>query len=301
MKISEGTLDQEDFVKATAYDEMIPWEKRLKREIPLIREHLILGTVLDVACSSGRHSFELEKHGFTSLGVDVSKEMIFIAQRLKTEFNAKSDFLTIDATKSMLEEIRNQGLETYYDNALLLGNAIANMGTLKGGKQTIQNIFLLMNPGGRFFCQTVVKPSEPHYMPIRTVEEVNFLQRIMVPVFDESVDHNVDLHVNKIDGKTGEYLSQKADNHFFMYTKDEFEEMVTSYGFQLIQVFGGYSGEEAKPEGGSTLVWVFEKPEIPIYDETKTLFRKYWNVFIPLGDIPSIVFILSCIDGLSLV
>ncbi|OLS26306.1 MAG: Glycine/sarcosine N-methyltransferase [Candidatus Heimdallarchaeota archaeon LC_2] len=277
MKIGEETLDQEDFVKATAYDEMIPWEKRLKREIPLIKDQLKPGTVLDVACSSGRHSFELEKYGFTSLGVDVSREMIFIAQKLKNELNAKSDFLTIDATKSMLEEIREQGLETYYDNAILLGNAIANMGTLKGGKQTIQNIYLLMNPGGRFFCQTVVRPSEPHYMPIRKVEKDNFLQRIMIPVFDETVDHNVDLHVNKIDGKTGEYLTQKADNHFFMYEKEEFEEMVTSFGFELIQVYGGYSGEEPNSEGGSTLVWVFEKPEIPIFEETKTLFKKYWK------------------------
>lgn len=277
MKIAEESIDQDDFIKATAYDEMIPWEQRLKREIPMIREQLKVGTILDVACSSGRHSFELEKHGFSSLGVDVSREMIFIAQKLKEEFKAKSDFLAIDATKSMLEEIRNNDLETYYDNALLLGNAIANMGTFKAGKQTINNIFLLMNPGGRFICQTVHRPSEPHYPPIRKVEDDNLLQRIMVPVFDDSVDHNVDLHVNIINSKTGEYVSQKANNHFYMYTKDEFEKLVRSQGFTLIAVYGGYNGEEATFEGGSTLVYVFEKPEIPIYDETKTLFRKYWK------------------------
>ena len=128
MKITEDALDQEAFMSAKAYDKMIPWENRLKREIPFMVEFFYPGKVLDVACSSGRHSFELEKYGFHSLGIDVSEEMIFIAQGLKAKKNAKSEFLAMDVTKPILPEIKEMGLDSLYDNALFVGNAIAKIG-----------------------------------------------------------------------------------------------------------------------------------------------------------------------------
>ena len=59
------------YESAKQYDEMVPWDKRLARELPLLLEYLIPGTVLDLACSSGRHSFALEKKGFKAVGVDI--------------------------------------------------------------------------------------------------------------------------------------------------------------------------------------------------------------------------------------
>ncbi|MFV2014305.1 MAG: methyltransferase domain-containing protein, partial [Candidatus Heimdallarchaeota archaeon] len=277
MRITEDALDQEAFMSAKAYDKMIPWENRLKREIPFMVECFHPGKVLDVACSSGRHSFELEKYGFHSLGIDVSGEMIFIAQRLKAKKNAKSEFLAMDVTKPILPGIKEMGLDSLYDNALFVGNAIANMGNLESGKQVIYNIYLMLKPGGRFVCQTVYRPSEPYYLPLRKFEEDFLIQRIMIPVKDESVEHNVDLHVNKIDTTKGNYESQKADNHFFMYTKQEFEDIVTKQGFTVVEVFGGYDREPVREEDGATLVWILEKPEIPIYDETRALFSNYWE------------------------
>lgn len=277
MKIAEDSLDQDAFISAKAYDKMIPWETRLKREIPLIAEYFLPGTVLDVACSSGRHTFELEKLGFRSLGIDVSEEMIFLAQELKTPNNSVSDFLALDAGQPILSTIREEGLDTMYDNALLVGNAIANMGNLKAGKQVIRNIYMLLRPGGRFVCQTVYRPSEPYYMPLRKLDDEFLIQRIMVPVFNPDVDHNVDLHVNRISLKNENYESRKADNHFYMYTGEEFEAMVTQQGFKTIKVYGGYNKEDPKEADGATLVWIFEKPKIPIFDETKALFGNYWK------------------------
>ncbi|MHA2172870.1 MAG: class I SAM-dependent methyltransferase, partial [Candidatus Kariarchaeaceae archaeon] len=277
MNISEESLDEDTFMSAKAYDKMIPWEERLKREIPLMLEYFNPGTVLDIACSSGRHSFELEKHGFSSLGIDVSKEMIFIAQGLKTENNAKSEFLALDVAKPIYEEIKQIGVETIYDNALFVGNAIANMGDYEAGKQVIYNIYLMLRPGGKLVCQTVFRPTNPYYMPLRKLDDNFLIQRIMVPVIDDNVEHNVDLHVNKISTISGKYESQKADNHFYMYTKQEFEVMVTQQGFRVLEVFGGYNREGVREADGATLVWILEKPEIPVYDETKALFGDYWK------------------------
>jgi len=147
MKITEESLDENAFMSAKAYDKMIPWDDRLKREIPMMVEYFHPGTVLDVACSSGRHSFELEKYGFRSLGIDVSEEMIFLAQELKKENNYLSDFLTLDASQPIYPEIKQKGLETMYDNALFVGNAIANMGDMEAGRRVIRNIHMMLRPG----------------------------------------------------------------------------------------------------------------------------------------------------------
>lgn len=277
MKITEDSLDENAFMSAKAYDKMIQWESRLKREIPLMVEYFQPGNVLDVACSSGRHSFALEKYGFQSLGIDVSEEMIYIAQDLKRENNSLSEFLALDASEPILPKIQEKGLENLYDNALFVGNSIANMGNIEAGKRVIRNIHMMLKPGGRFVCQTVYKPLEPYYLPLRRVEEDFVIQRIMVPVHNSDLDYNVDLHVNKINLKDGTYESQKADNHFFMYTGEEFEALVTHQGFKTIKVFGGYNHEEPREESGATLVWVFEKEEIPIFEESKALFSNYWK------------------------
>ncbi|MHA1303972.1 MAG: EamA family transporter [Candidatus Heimdallarchaeaceae archaeon] len=61
---------------ALEYDEFISWDSRLNREIPFLLEYLLKGSVIDVACGSGRHSFALEEHGFKMVGIDASKNII---------------------------------------------------------------------------------------------------------------------------------------------------------------------------------------------------------------------------------
>jgi SAM-dependent methyltransferase len=95
----------------------------------------------------------------------------------------------------------------------------------------------------------------------------------MVPVWGEQ--YNAALHVNIIDPRTHEYISKKNDNHFFMYTRFEFEDLVTQVGWQVKELYGGYAEEPVSEVDGATQVWILEKPEIPLYPETKDLFRSY--------------------------
>ncbi|MHA2250544.1 MAG: methyltransferase domain-containing protein [Candidatus Kariarchaeaceae archaeon] len=262
----------DEFVQARKYDQMIPWEKRLKREIPFIASYLESGSVLDVACSSGRHSFALENLGYQTVGIDISAEMIAIALELKEEKSSQAKFLVCDAAGDVYTQLISQDLPTYYENAILLGNSIANVGSYDKGKHLLQNIFQLVLPRGKFITQTVFRPLQPHYPPLRHLDGT-ILQRIMVPVYNRT--HNTELHVNIIDPKTGEYLDQKSDNQFYMYTQTEFAELITRVGWKITAVYGGYGKEAVKEESGATLVWILEKPDIPMHKETLDLFSRY--------------------------
>ncbi|MCH8905479.1 MAG: methyltransferase domain-containing protein [Candidatus Heimdallarchaeota archaeon] len=291
MNQAEMTDQEKEFLHAKTYDEMINWNVRLEREIPLISKELSPGTLLDVACSSGRHSFALENHGFQSFGIDISPSMIQLANELKSE-NAEFEglqatFHVFDATAndlvSQIADIRSStDQSTYFDNAILLGNAIANTGSLDAGKRLIKNIFLLLRPGGRFFMQTVHRPSKPHYNPLRKLKNGIIVQRIMVPdpqmPDTELQDHNMVLHVNQINADTAEYESKAAENLFYMYTLAEMTKLLQTTGFGNIETYGGYANEPTTEEDGATIIWIIEKPEILIYDKTKTLFSEYANL-----------------------
>lgn len=263
----------DDLENAREYDSMIGWEMRLSREIPVIVDFLQPGSLLDVACSSGRHSFALEQYGFEPYGVDISDGMIHIAQELAVEKDSKARFVVADAADpGVIDTLHQTGAPRYFENAILLGNAIANLGSLEKGRQLMRNIFILLKPGGRLFVQTIDRPSKPHYNPLREVDG-NILQRIMVPVVDSQ--HNVELHVNLIGKKPISYVRQVADNKFYMYTRSEFKALLEQTGFYEITVYSGYERQEPRGDNAETLIWEIKKPEIEIFGPSMELFSKY--------------------------
>lgn len=272
------TDDDQAFMDAQKYDQMIPWERRLKREIPFIVDNFIPGKVFDVACASGRHSFALEAHGFVSFGVDISEPMIKIANNLKEQMSASSNFRVLDVTvDDFLKQMQQMQAPLAYDNAILLGNAIANMRTKAAGIKVLENIYSVLKPGGRFVTQTINRPHKAHYIALRSVERDDkkfIVQRIAVPV--NEAEHNLELNVNVID-PDGSYESQSF-SEMTWYTPEEFEDIVHKIGFAIVSTHGGYEGEALSTEGGATVVWVLERPDLQPTAATVELFEKYVGI-----------------------
>ncbi|MCY3411552.1 MAG: class I SAM-dependent methyltransferase [Candidatus Heimdallarchaeota archaeon] len=253
-----------DDQEARRYDRMIDWETRLNREIPIISSYLEPGTLLDMACSSGRHSFALEKQGFSCLGVDISTTFIDLAEEIKAKEGYTSKFVCFDATSAELrDQLAMRGMQ-YADNAIMLGNAVANTGSGPAGRAMLENIYLMLKPGGKFFVQTVNRPSKPYYMPLRELDG-GVLQRIQMPNNDPTTPQNAELHINHIKGL--EYVKQDIGGRFFMYTYSEFKLLIEDIGFIVEGVAGGYNNEPLDESGGATVIWKLRKPTIEITEE----------------------------------
>ena len=93
-------IDPDKLEEAKRYDKIAFSDERMKREIPVIANYLQGKTILDIACSSGKHAFGLEDSEFISFGFDISPEMIHMAQENAKQRNSKVKFLIRETVSS---------------------------------------------------------------------------------------------------------------------------------------------------------------------------------------------------------
>jgi len=65
------------------YATIVDYEKQTRFLEKIIRKHLGRRprSVLDIACGTGNYTFVFAKHGYKATGIDVSEEMLRVAQR----------------------------------------------------------------------------------------------------------------------------------------------------------------------------------------------------------------------------
>lgn len=258
---------------AKYYDTMIPWEQRLQRELPLLTKYLQGDKLLDLACSTGRHSFALESKGYHLTGLDISEGMIALAREHAVDKQSKFYVQDI-ASPTFHQDLLQQGVDLPFDGGILLGNAIANMQALQPALRLLENAFTVIKPGGRLIVQTIHRPKKANYLPLRTAEG-RIVQRIQIPVTDEH--YNVELHVNQLSENT--YASQQI-SPLYMFTNAEFATAAENIGWQILHVFSNYSEKPNIDQDGTTAIWVLERPFV-LNAATKKILQHYSEEELP--------------------
>lgn len=104
------------------------------------------GAALDIGCGSGILAFELAKHYDTVIGIDISEEMLAIAQAKRAASNIQ--YLCMDAAQLTL------------DRKFDLIVSSATLHHLQNLPSTLQAIKNLLNPGGKIVLQDNVSEVE---------------------------------------------------------------------------------------------------------------------------------------------
>lgn len=102
-----------------------------------------VGRVLDLACGTGRHCFELEALGYRMDGSDISPTMIQRAQAAATERGSAAVFYN----RSFQDANR---IEKKYDAVISMFSAICYLTTHQDLLLALNNINGLLQPGGLF-------------------------------------------------------------------------------------------------------------------------------------------------------
>ena len=95
--------------------------------------------ILDLGCGTGRHSIYLAQNGFTVYASDVSKTGIKITKKKAKSLNLNMKFKVFDMKKIPYSD-------NYFDGIICI--FVLGHGLLKDNKQTIDEIYRVLKPGG---------------------------------------------------------------------------------------------------------------------------------------------------------
>lgn len=156
--------NEKDYVKESAY---------ISELIAKYRNNAGNTKVLDLACGTGKHAFELERLGYSIDGSDISADMIEIASAQAQQRNSKVGFYNYsfqDADKIQKE----------YDVVISMFSAINYLVSYQDISKTLANISKLLTDKGIFIFDywngnAVVRD----YSPVKVLQKSNETDEIL--------------------------------------------------------------------------------------------------------------------------
>lgn len=228
----------------------MPWADRTEAEVD--RAIAMLEPegderVLDLACGIGRHSLELTRRGFEVVGIDISGELLEMAECEAANQSLTASFEQID--------LRELDFEEEFDLVLSLNDgAVGYFETDEENYRTFEVIAAALRSGGGHLMQLPNVLHAERNLPAKSwiVGESTL----------ELSDHHWNGEDRYIEGSTvpirfGEVFERYEEIPFRqrLYTVEELSEIYDSVGMRLANTFAG-SGKPRKPKPSQFEIFV---------------------------------------------
>jgi SAM-dependent methyltransferase len=203
--------------------------------------------VLDLACGIGRHSRELRQRGFEVVGVDISAELLEMAEQEAAERSLDISFVQAD--------LRELDLEDEFDLVLSLNDgAVGYFETDEENYRTFEVVARALRSGGGHLMQL---PNVLH-------AEKSLPQKTWIAGSDtvELSDHHWNAQERYLEGSTvpiriGEVFEKFEPIPFRqrLYSVEELASLYESVGMRLANTFSG-SGKPRMPKPSQYEIFV---------------------------------------------
>lgn len=227
-----------------------PWADRTEAEVDRALAMLGAGSsgrVLDLACGTGRHSLELASRGYTVVGVDISPDLLEIAEGDAAAQSLEASFVKAD--------LRELDFHDEFDLVLSLNDgAIGYFETEEENRRSFEVIAEALRSGGGHLMQLPNVLYAESHLPQKTWIEGSSMI--------ELIDHRWDAATRYLEGTTtpihfGEVFEGVSPIPFRqrLYSVEELGEIYESVAMSLANVFRG-SGKPRPPKDTQFEVFV---------------------------------------------
>ncbi|WP_057896687.1 class I SAM-dependent DNA methyltransferase [Liquorilactobacillus oeni] len=199
-------------------------------------------TILDLACGTGRMAVKLAQEGYTVTGVDLSDEMLALADQ-----RAHSQKLTIPLLQANMTDLSELA---QFDMVISCLDSLCYL----QNPQELKRVFLQVAqhlPAGGLFVFDVISPYQtdkiyPGYTYSYTNDEQAFTWESYSGEQRHSVIHDLNFFVE--DKKTKQYERFTEIHHERTYEADYYLKLLLESGFYKAKVFGNFGREEIKEQ-----------------------------------------------------
>ena len=197
--------------------------------------------LLELACGTGSHAFELEKFGYQIVATDCSEDMLAIARSKARRVDSTVDFCAQDMTALSVSD-------GPFDAVACLFDSIGFVGTNERISLVLQNVYRHLRPEGLFVFEFWHAAAMLRsYDPIRVRRwhtdrgEVIRISETRLSCAEQLSHVTYSVHELNNDG-THMTVKETQTNRYFLV--QEMSHWLTSSGFMPVKWFAGFSPEE---------------------------------------------------------
>lgn len=243
---------------ALVYDQLMndfPYDKWLDLIIRKKQKYGVTGdNFLDLACGTGELSVRLSEAGFHVTGVDLSENMLSIAQMKGESKGQKIDFYQ----QNMVE----LELDKKFDLIGIFCDSLNYLLKEDDVKKTFKNVFSHLEKGGLFFfdVHSLYKIREIFLNQTFTYDDyaVCYIWNCFQGEYENSVDHELTFFVE--DG-TGRYERFDESHSQRTFSVETYQHWLEEAGFKLLEVLDGFSDEKPREETERVMFIAMKKDE----------------------------------------
>jgi SAM-dependent methyltransferase len=250
---------------ARYFDAVIPWEKRLKRELPLLEEIAWQagGRVLVPACGTGAHVVALAERGFDVLGFDIDEDALALAEQKIDSAAARITTSGGKAKLKLLDMAHAHELGPTFDAALCLGNVLPGLSEPGQLLTALCGVAGALRHGGVFFTQNLNYDrrwrEKTQFFPVLAGESAE--EEVLLIKFAEYETEFITFHAMylvrpKVGGAWQSHIRTLRQLPLF---RTRLIEILSSAGFRKFECWGDYAKSPFDEEKSTDLILVGEK------------------------------------------
>ncbi len=209
--------------------------------------------VLDLCCGQGRHSIALAKTGLDVTGVDLSVEMLDIAQS-----EAAAAGLALTLRQADMRQLPDD-FESQFDAVINMFSSFGYLESEEDDQQVLHQIAKALKPGGKLMMdllnrEWVIINNEEFDWQQHEDDRVVLERRVLN--LEKSINHLT--YTELLPDGTRRAMS---DLHIRLYTLTEMIKTLGNAGLTLQNVYGGFRGEPYSVNTRRMIV-LASKPEL---------------------------------------